>query len=467
MATRIRAQGVSREAESREGQAVKGIAPPRRAGERAGGARIDPPVAAALGGNFFLRVGNAATGVMLTLYLAFINDTEYHISPLVVGLLSTAFYATELVLAPLMGAESDRRGRRWFLLVGPLLGLAAVQLTAATTILWVLFITRLLEGLSSASSIPAILSFLSARTEHDRVIRGRVMALFEASTALAFLGGLVMGTLLWGSLGRWAFVVLAAPYLVSAYLFARVRDEPHELGPQRDLHASALALLRLPAIWRFLPAWLAVNSVTGLWMTHAVYQLRIDVDLPSQYLPGRFNGDTSGLALALATYAILFAGGALAWGNAFRRFTETAIMRIALVGFFIACAGAWLVNHSGDSALLRGIALLVFAVGIVIESGFLPAAVGYLARLSGLIATDRGLFMGLYSVVMGAGSLLGGALGAPFAGGRIPLIPGSIDGVIALTVILGIVSLFVVLNLGDGLPDESVELDDEPEPRAA
>ncbi len=424
-------------------------------------ARLDGTLWAALSGNFFLRLANAATGIMLTLFLAHINKTEYEVSPLTVGLFSTAFYATELLLAPLMGAQSDRRGRRWFLLLGPLLGLVAVQLTAATTILWLLLITRLLEGLSSASSIPAILGFLSARTEHDRVLRGRVMALFEASTAIAIVGGSVVGTLLWGGVGRWAFVLLGIPYLISAFLFRRVREHPSEFAPHRDLHTSAMNLLRQRAIWRFLPAWLAVNAVVGLWNTHAIYQLRIHNPPPGQYLAGLYADDTRGLALALGIYAVLFAGGSMAWGYAFKRLTETAIMRIAIGGLFLACVAAWLINHSGSNEVLRGVALGLFALGVLIESGFLPAAVGYLARLSSLIATDRGLFMGLYSVVMGLGALLGGALGAPFVGGQVPFLPVSIDGVIVLTAVLGIVSLAVVVALGSGAPDTAGQDDAE------
>ena len=95
----------------------------------------------------------------------------------------------------------------------------------------------------------------------------------------------------------------------------------------------------------------------------------------------------------------------------------------------------------------------------MIESGFLPAAVGYLARLSSLIAADRGLLMGLYSVVMGAGALFGSALGAPFVGGAIPFAGRSMDGVITLTTVLGIISMIVVLGLGAGLPDTAGEDD--------
>src|SRR6266571_7391896 len=93
----------------------------------------DPSLARALIGNFFLRLAGAATGIMLTLYLAFINRELYPVSATELGVIAGAFYLVEMTSAPLLGAQSDRRGRRWLLVLGPLLGLAAVQLTAITT----------------------------------------------------------------------------------------------------------------------------------------------------------------------------------------------------------------------------------------------------------------------------------------------------------------------------------------------
>ena len=68
----------------------------------------------------------------------------------------------------------------------------------------------------------------------------------------------------------------------------------------------------------------------------------------------------------------------------------------------------------------------------MLESGFPPAAVSYLARLSGRVSEDRGLFMGLYSVVLGLGQLVGGWLGGPFAD------RWGMDGILVLTFILGL-----------------------------
>ena len=78
----------------------------------------------------------------------------------------------------------------------------------------------------------------------------------------------------------------------------------------------------------------------------------------------------------------------------------------------------------------------------VILSGSKDGAVSYLARLSAGLQPDRGLFMGLYSVVLGLGQLLGRWLGGPFAD------RWGMYGILALTAALGAVALGLTLRLG-------------------
>jgi len=116
-------------------------------------------------------------------------------------------------------------------------------------------------------------------------------------------------------------------------------------------------------------------------------------------------------------------------------------MRIALAAMFGICATLWALNHSGEgTALKAGLVALSLAL-LLVESGFAPAAIAYLARLSGRVAGERGLVMGLYSVVSGGGALLGAALGAPFAE-RFAL-----DGVLAATVLLACGALVALRHL--------------------
>ena len=85
--------------------------------------------------------------------------------------------------------------------------------------------------------------------------------------------------------------------------------------------------------------------------------------------------------------------------------------------------------------------VLLLLVGIFAESSFAPAALAYLADISEDAAKDRGLLMGLYSVFLGLGQLLGGALGAVFAQ------VWGFDGLIYLTVLLACVALIALLTL--------------------
>src|SRR5260370_40407477 len=85
--------------------------------------------------------------------------------------------------------------------------------------------------------------------------------------------------------------------------------------------------------------------------------------------------------------------------------------------------------------------IFVLLFGAVVGSSFAPAARAYLADMSEDAAKDRGLLMGLYSVFLGLGQLLGGGLGAVSA-----QIWG-FDGLIYLSVLLACVALIALLML--------------------
>jgi len=418
------------------------------------------PFISVLLGNLLLRVAGAATGLMLTLYLGWINRELYPVSATTLGLLAGGYYLVEMVSAPVLGAQSDRRGRRPFLMLGPALGFLAVQLTGLTTALAVLFLTRLLEGVAGAATTPALLGHLSAETEGDQALRGRVMSLFEAGTALGLTLGSVAGSLLWDWLGRVGFFTVGLLYLGSLALFWRSKttgggrpttedardDAPTPGAPRPSLAVrppglldSVRAILRYRPLLQFMPAWLAINAIVGLWLTHAVFQMTAGRQLEGQYLVGAFQPGT--IAVILAAYTLTFGVGIWAWGYAFRWLAETSIMRITTAAMLGATGSLALINHSGGPGPLFWLALGGFGLSVLIESGFAPAAVSHLARLSSRLAGDRGLFMGLYSVVLGLGQLLGGWIGGPFAD------RWGMDGILTLTAALALIALALTLRL--------------------
>jgi MFS family permease len=332
-----------------------------------------------------------------------------------------------------------------------LLGLVAVNLTAVTTVLLVLFVTRLLEGLSTSCSTPSLLGYLSARTEGDAMLRGRVMSWFEVGTAMGMALGAVTGSLLWGALGRPAFVAVGGIYLLSAGLFWLVRDADFQRrrdggkggrGEGRSMVESFRRVLRYRTALRFAPAWLAVNAIVGLWLNHAIYQMTEGHSAVGQYLVGALG--TGELAAVLGGYTVAFGAGGLAWGSFIGKLGERFVMRVTLVGMIGAGAMIGVMNHSGGPGPLLGLGVAGFVVTVLLESGFAPAAVSYLARLSAELAEDRGLFMGLYSVVLGLGQIVGSWLGGPFAD------RWAMDGVLMLTFILGAAAVWFTWTLPGG-----------------
>ena len=106
-----------------------------------------------------------------------------------------------------------------------------------------------------------------------------------------------------------------------------------------------------------------------------------------------------------------------------------------------ATAALTLMNHGGGPGPLLWLSIAWFALSVLVESGFAPVAVSYLARLSSSLQADRGLFMGLYSVVLGLGQLIGSWLDGPFAN------RWGMDGILALTGVLGLIALGLTLRL--------------------
>jgi MFS family permease len=184
-----------------------------------------------LAATFVLRVSTSITGGLL---FNLVNDITagQGTGPAANALLTGGFYTTELTGAIVFGILADRYGRKLIMLLGPLLGAVAVFLTALNTRIAVLFVTRLLEGGSTAASIPSTLGFIAAETSHDEQLRGRVVSLFE----LVSLGGMLaigpaLAGVLWDGFGRQAFFLNCGMYMVSLALYASGGRSPRDGRP--------------------------------------------------------------------------------------------------------------------------------------------------------------------------------------------------------------------------------------------
>ncbi len=402
-------------------------------------------------GTFILRVNGAATSIILGRFLAQLASVHGHsISNIHVGLIAVAYYAIELSLAPFMGAISDRIGRRFFLIVGPIVGLIQVALIAFTPgerAFPYLLSLQVLAGISSAMQIPAVLGYLADYTGGSQALRMRIMSFYELATSGGLAAGVVVGGFAWDRFGRSAFGLLALGYLVVAFCMFQVPKVKQviEQGELSSIVDRYWRVVRTPRLFIFIPAWISITALIGIWVgPQLTFILSSNRRNPQQLLMGSLSGHGGGghLSLVLGAIVLFFGLCLLFWAFFLNRAPRLLLMLSSITGVYLACIALAGINHFGASSVpLLVIWVVLLLVGVFAESSFAPAALAYLADVSEDAARDRGLLMGLYSVFLGLGQLLGNGLGGIFAQFR------GFDGLIYLTALLALVALISLLML--------------------
>lgn len=399
-----------------------------------------PSLGLALGGTFVLRCASYAAGLLVLVSLGVKSRNEADLGPGVASLVAVCFYATELIGSPIFGAWSDRIGRKPFMILGPILGGIAAQLMGLTMIIPLLVLVRVLQGMSTATAAPATLGFISAQTATSEKLRGRIMGLYEAATVVGLALGAALGGRLHDQYGPIAFTLVAGLYVLALIPFILVRDRAWV--PHAHLsHRGVLGRMMNRRIMRFAPAWLAANAVLGAWFTQGPF-LAAGAPNHAQFLMRGFSAGEIGSAYL--AFGILFTIGAIVWGFVMPVIGRQSTLLAGVGGLGLFSIALWALNHVPFDAehLLVPVLVGVVMIGVFIESGFTPAALAYLAEIAEERAEDRGSVMGVYSVLLAVGQLLGGALAAPFA------VRMGINGLILLTGLLCLVALFTVMLLG-------------------
>lgn len=394
-----------------------------------------------------LRTASAAGALALGSYFVDLSRQGISVGPLLLGVLSGVSFLAELVLAPVAGSASDRLGRRVFLVAAPLLAAVGILLTpgasllaAAPSIVMVVVIvgtSRLLDGAGAAISAPTTLGLLADSSDGDPRRRGRVTSLYELSSSGGIALGVVAGPLLYGALGLWTFAVLAAVYVVASLLvLAFLRPATASTPPlAHGSRGDRLRVLVQPRLLAFLPAWIAVNAILGTWVTSQItFVLAGDVRADDQLFPGMFRGDEAGLSIVLGVYVLFFSLCIVAWAFFIGRLPTVPVLFVTAAGTLFASVGLMLANRGAPLLLV----LPLVMVGVFLEAGFTPAALTHLSDISAEFRNDRGLIMGAYSVVVGAGYLLGNVLGGVFAEWLL------FDGLAVLTIGLGAIALMSI-----------------------
>jgi MFS transporter, DHA1 family, tetracycline resistance protein len=147
-------------------------------------------------------------GIVIPVLPFYAEGTRFNASPRIVGFLFASYSLMQLVFSPILGRLSDKHGRRPVLFVSIIgTGIGFLILGFATT-LWMLFVGRILDGITGGNISTAQAYIADITTKEDRA---KGMGLLGAAFGLGFIFGPAIG----GILSQWG---VAVPFLFAAAL---------------------------------------------------------------------------------------------------------------------------------------------------------------------------------------------------------------------------------------------------------
>src|SRR4029077_3520403 len=147
-------------------------------------------------------------GIVIPVLPFYTEGTLFNATPRTVGLLFASYSVMQFIFAPILGRLSDKYGRRPVLLISIIgTGISFLILGFASA-LWVLFLGRILDGITGGNISTAQAYIADSTTKEDRA---KGMGLIGAAFGIGFVFGPAIG----GILSRWGIEV---PFLFAATL---------------------------------------------------------------------------------------------------------------------------------------------------------------------------------------------------------------------------------------------------------
>lgn len=318
---------------------------------------------------------------------------RFEASPFTIGALFASYSLAQLVFSPVWGRVSDRIGRRPILLLtiaGSALGSLILGLAGS---LVMLFVGRIVDGVSGASVAVARATVADVATPEQRP---RLMGLLGAAFGLGFVVGPAIGGLA-ALAGPSIPFLLAAGLSVVNLIMAAVRLPETKKATPRDARADERVSLSTPILRLIAVGFGAIAAFAAFEATFAL--------LASD----RLDADASTVAWLFAAVGVILmaAQGGLV-GPITDRLGEANVIRLGqaldLVGFvIIGVSTTWLPLFVGLLVLALGQGLLTPALSSAVAAMSGPGRAGYtlgVQQSTGGLARVIGPLMGglLYAV---------------------------------------------------------------------
>ena len=347
-------------------------------------------------------------GIVIPVLPFYAEGTRFNATPRTVGLLFASYSIMQLIFSPVLGRLSDKYGRRPVLLVSIIgTGIGFLILGFATT-LWMLFLGRILDGISGGniSTAQAYIADITAKED-----RAKGMGLIGAAFGLGFIFGPAIG----GILSQWGIEV---PFLFAAglcfanalLLYFTLPETVTRDHPARTSAAAARGFtqlinsLRQPRLGFILTIYflfiVAFSIMTTSFSLYTMFRFGYDA---------QHNGY---LFAYVGIIAVIIQGGLI--GRLVKRFGELALVIVGALFFAGALFAVPFVGPQSGGLLALLIGGGIFSLGNSLST---PALNSLASKSVG--AADQGSVMGVLQSVSSLARAVGPSLAALLIHSRI------------------------------------------------
>ncbi len=340
-------------------------------------------------------------GIVIPVLPFYAEGTRFSASPRTVGLLFASYSVMQLIFSPILGRLSDKYGRRPVLLISIIgTGIGFLILGFANT-LWMLFIGRILDGITGGN-ISTAQAYIADITTAENRAKG--MGLIGAAFGLGFVFGPAIG----GILSRWGVEV---PFLFAAGLcFANALllyfTLPETVTPDHPARVSAAGGRGFSQLIQSLknPRLGFVLSIYFLFIV-AFSIMTTSFSLFTMFRFGYDAQHTGYLFAYVGVLAVIVQGGLI--GRLVKRFGE---LQLVIVGAFLFAGSLFAVPFVGPQtggllALLVGGGL--FSIGNSLSA---PSLTSLASKSVG--PADQGSVLGVTQSVASLARAVGPTLAA-------------------------------------------------------
>lgn len=337
-------------------------------------------------------------GIVMPVLPEFAKKEPFSASPLTIGLIFASFSVMQLICAPIFGKLSDRYGRRPILFFSMIGTAASFLILGFATTIWMLFLGRMLDGVTGANISTAQAYIADITTPEERV---KGMGLIGAAFGLGFVFGPAIGGILSTYGHSVPFFFAAGLALANGITLYFILPETVKPGTHT---ATTLSEGRLSRLLKYLQDGRLSMLIVIYFLVTLAFSIMTLAFI--QFTDFRFSYDPkeNGLILGfLGIIAAIMQGGLIGFFT--RKFGET---RLAVVGTILMSVSLFALpligpQVGGLAALLIGVA--VFAIG----QSFATPTVLTLASKS-VSTGEQGSVMGVMQSSASMARIIGPAL---------------------------------------------------------